>query len=269
MQLKESQEKKKLKIGGLDFDITTVCNVKCAGCNHFNSLAKEAWYINLDTIQSLFNRVNDLFEVERIGLSGGDPLFHPQLEDIVDCALQIFGDKTKICIFHNGTMLDKFNKLVNRYKDYPQVMFQYDVYPISEDVHNGDSKVKYRKRFEMSYLNLRLDESADASKSAETCMCKGDFGAIDPDGNIYPCALSRNLYLLNNHFNLNIDVNKYCVNIYKNEASYIAEQLNNIRTNHTCKMCVGRANRTLHAWHKSNKELKEWVSVLPDGTEVK
>lgn len=57
------------------------CNLKCAGCTHFSSIAKEE-YLDIGEFQKDITRISELTNSRArfINLLGGEPLLHPQVE---------------------------------------------------------------------------------------------------------------------------------------------------------------------------------------------
>lgn len=71
------------------------CNLKCKGCDHMAPLA-EGEYLSLEDFEKDFERLSYVTNknVSRIGLMGGEPLLHPQVEKFFAIARKYFPDTT-------------------------------------------------------------------------------------------------------------------------------------------------------------------------------
>ena len=86
----------KYHIHQLDFDIIHKCNLYCRGCNHFSCLVtNEDGLIPVEQVTSDMKRLSEIFEPYKIVILGGEPLLHPNLNDILINARKIF-PKTNI-----------------------------------------------------------------------------------------------------------------------------------------------------------------------------
>lgn len=89
------------KIDGFYMEITSLCNLRCIHC--YNDSGKSNQTINLDTFKTVFNQ----FEKSpgfSVTISGGEPLLHPQIWDILSYTCQKGIDSLMIT---NATLIDK------------------------------------------------------------------------------------------------------------------------------------------------------------------
>ena len=97
----------KRKLSKIKFEIQLAehCNLNCAGCNHFSSIA-DPEFVDVGEFEREVKRMGELFdhECERFYLIGGEPLLHPQIITLMKIARDNFS-KGNITIFTNGTLL--------------------------------------------------------------------------------------------------------------------------------------------------------------------
>ena len=70
----------------VSLDITSVCNLHCFHCRHVNTLEK-AMRLTLKEIQRVIDDAARL-HVFRLTISGGEPMLHPDIRDILLYALK-------------------------------------------------------------------------------------------------------------------------------------------------------------------------------------
>lgn len=90
------------------FEVTTRYNLKCIHC--YNSSGE---YIQ-DLSLSCFSKViNELTDIQQISISGGEPLMHPNIFEMLDYATQ---KNIQVLLLTNGTLLDDciVSKILNK-----------------------------------------------------------------------------------------------------------------------------------------------------------
>lgn len=93
----------------LQIFITNNCNLSCKGCFARNVIGNNKLNMTIDEYNTT---INDFLKKggKQINLIGGEPLLHPQLNEILNIN-RIKNLKTTI--YTNGTLIDKFNYLSN------------------------------------------------------------------------------------------------------------------------------------------------------------
>lgn len=66
----------------LSVELTDGCNQNCVHC--FKSLQKPAKFFDLDLLESIFEQVQELAPSFRVGLTGGEPTLHPELDRVLE-----------------------------------------------------------------------------------------------------------------------------------------------------------------------------------------
>ncbi|WPC75036.1 radical SAM/SPASM domain-containing protein [Vibrio porteresiae] len=89
----------------IHLEITSDCNIRCKHC-YMSAGKKNATYIDKVDIDKFFNEI-DLDRVdENIVVTGGEPLIHPEINEIIS-GLNSKG--FKVCLFTNGLMINHSN----------------------------------------------------------------------------------------------------------------------------------------------------------------
>lgn len=92
-----------LELSSLIIDITNECNLNCAHCFNRKSF-NSARYLSLEQIDMIVSKAIP-YKVEKVYLSGGEPLLHPELYNILRCLTRKY-PHIEIGIATNGTLLN-------------------------------------------------------------------------------------------------------------------------------------------------------------------
>jgi len=148
-------------------DITDVCNQKCLHCfSNSNNKEKSAL-----TLKEIKNSIDQLYKlgVMAIGISGGEPLMHPDFFEIIDYTHQ-YSNFVKFDVFTNGVLwtendIFKYKKYVSK-KNYKL--------RISFDGYDNDSYYLLRQGgkndFGLLVRNLEIFDENDISYSLQTSL---------------------------------------------------------------------------------------------------
>ena len=81
----------------LESHLTDLCNLKCAGCSHFSSLAPMDTFDEQLFFRSM-RRIRELCVLEKFRLVGGEPLLNPNCERLIkeNITLSLYPDKLVI-----------------------------------------------------------------------------------------------------------------------------------------------------------------------------
>lgn len=116
----------------LEFMITEHCNLNCAGCDHIASIAKEKFMSLEEYSICLHSFKEKLPTIKEICFMGGEPLLHPQLDQVFILTRELFPDVDIVC-YTNGLLLSKFNEKYNQLCRDLKVGFMLSVYPNNFD----------------------------------------------------------------------------------------------------------------------------------------
>lgn len=246
------------------------CNLKCRGCYHFSSLAKEE-YLDLNEYESDLQRLSKLFfgKAEEILLLGGEPLLHPQINYFLEISRKYF-PIGKIKVLTNGILLlnieDAFFKTLDKNKielwvtKYP-VNFDYD-----KAVYRAKSfgiEIHYFTEEEVRSLGSEpLDLSGKRDYKNNFYHCYRANECVDlKHGRLYPCIIPAEVKPFCDFFNIDLPVSdENSVDIY---AVRDADELLNKMEQSIpfCRFCnredVQRFGKI--PWSTTNYEITEWT----------
>ena len=149
--LKEQQINKaiqKRKIKSATFELLTACNFKCIHC--YNQDLKVT-YIDYDIFKNVINQLVKL-GCEKITLTGGEPLLHPNFKDIY---LYCIEKNLKVKLFINGYFIDKHIELL---RDFNPQKIEISLYGVSNSTYKkicnvGDGFDKVINNIKLLKLN--------------------------------------------------------------------------------------------------------------------
>jgi len=119
----------------LEWMIITSCDLACPGCDRFIDF-NHPWIESLDQLKENMNKWSTMLQPKRIALIGGEPLLHPQLNDIIVHTRKCFPNSI-IEIFTNGIML-------NKHPDLAKILQENNPTFISITIHNSSGVIKNR-----------------------------------------------------------------------------------------------------------------------------
>ena len=116
----------------LEVPLAEHCNLNCRSCNHFSSLADEA-FLDYEGYEKDINKLSELFNGvdDHIFLIGGEPLLNKEIIKFLYCTRKAFPD-TDLSVFTNGILLasmpDDFYQSMRETGSYI-VMTKYNINP--------------------------------------------------------------------------------------------------------------------------------------------
>jgi hypothetical protein len=250
--------------------IVEQCNLKCKYCGHFAPLAQEE-FADIKVFEKDFARLSELLKakVDRIGLMGGEPLLHPQLNDFFYVARKYF-PQTELQLVTNGILLlkqteefwrackDNNIKIVNT--KYPLPL---DFGKIRKVAKKYDVGFKYHDTINILpkksvHLPLDLEGKQDEYINFTKCSNANNYCFLHK-GRLFTCSLPSNIRHFNNFFKKNIPLtNTDYVDIYKARSE--EEVLDFLcRPIPFCRYCHVTKRTAGHRWQKSKKDISEWT----------
>ena len=263
--------------------ITNNCNLKCLGCMQSCDRTNNPYYMsieelenNLQILQKKNFTINNL-QINKIYLTGGDPLTHPQIINF--CILiNKYLPKIPIVISTNGLFLNKFsdNQLIELYQKY-NVIFQLSIYA---DINLLKMYKKIKKRFDdlnilfsfNGYSNFyfhkqdKMNYSYNRHKTTTyTEKCKQKINILNEvilyKNKIYSCWKDINIILKEKDITINNDDN------YKLDEVISNELIQN-KKHYYCNICKyydGSGGQEYILWQHHNKNAdKIFNSTLKD-----
>ena len=254
-----------------EIHIVEHCNLNCKSCNNFSCIA-EPEFIDVEEFRRDFARMGELFshECDRIYLLGGEPLLHPQINQIVSTARECFTDGN-IYVFTNGILLagmsDDFWQTCHNSK----AGILISAYPITIDMEKINSQAckfdvdcRYawgqnkgeRNKFSISPINLK----GNSNISLNFYMCgSGNNCIVLSHGRLYTCVFAAHVHHFNKRFGTDIKITDAdSVNIYDDlTADEIMTKM--IQPIPACRYCSRNKPPRLFEWGITNKEITEWL----------
>ncbi len=247
------------------------CNLKCKGCDHFACIA-DPYFVSFDTIRRDIQRMSQLFEgdyITKIAVMGGEPLLHPELNDILIEVRKCFphavirlttnallllkqdDDFWKVCRDNRITIVNTkypinldYEKIREKARD-EEVQFHYFE-------RTGDHLLKQSTK---KYINLKGD--SNPVKSFAECNV-ANYGNFLMEGKLYGCPFSCQSYrIFNKKFdkNLRMTYEDY-LDIYKvSNKREILEFA--AKPKYYCRYCNGISEP--FEWSTTNGDISEWV----------
>jgi len=268
------------KFIGLDIYLCKHCNLNCKGCSRYCGLSKPTFYDSEKLINDLTILKNKGLNVGRLTFTGGEPLLHPDLYNIIkktrllfpDIPLNIFTN-AKIFLKKRGLIeVLKENRIEVLYSRYVESDINYDkVEEVCKDnniliynIQTFDSKRKdkYIKTFSISRLSYDKYNLHKSQKDALDVMKKylnicNDTCPCLWNGKIFLCGRCAFIETLNNlgeHFNVSkkdyLDINN--INNINDYLKFISKPIP------FCKYCFNRDAEHIE-WTTDKSTLKDYV----------
>jgi MoaA/NifB/PqqE/SkfB family radical SAM enzyme len=249
---------------------TEHCNLNCRCCTAFSPLADKT-FLNIDTYRKDIEKIAELTHnnLDLFYITGGEPLLHPQISDIIIIADQYF-PKTAKQIFTNGILLLNMPDLFWETCQKTKIQICLSRYPIKLDIDQIRSKAKaYNVSFDffggrdvpiklMWKYPLDLEGKQSLRRSYNLCTQINTCVTLK-DGKIYPCNTIAGIKHFNKYFNAKLEViSDDVLDIYK------VEDINEVysflaRAKHFCRYCNRRGIVLGIPYGSSKKEITEWT----------
>ena len=244
----------------LQIDITNKCNLNCAGCSHFSPLVTKdtVYFYDVNQYEKELKQLATMFEFGQIGLLGGEPLLHPDIEKFIEVSEAIYPNR-QIIIKTNGSKTDLCNRLLDKYNNRGDLFkLQLSEYP-----EINSNNVNYNiKRSRSNFRNIGLDINGNQDKY-KNVRCPGAKCINLFNGKLILCGIMRNIDLFINYFNLQdkmkICSDDYAIDIYNHNAVEIMDFLQNFDTGRdVCRFCNPSKMNISHSISK--RDINEWIS---------
>lgn len=262
----------------LRFEVHIVehCNLNCKQCSHFSPLAEEE-YIDLGEYERDCKRLSELFEgkMNTIQLLGGEPLLHPEIEEIMRITREAF-PIGRVRVVTNGILLPSMSDMFwEKCREY-QVEISVSEYPIHFDYGAWGTKIEKEKgvaytpesfgrdrMFKLYPIQTKKGLGNDnARRNFFNCVSANSNCIALKSGRMYTCCTAANIIHLKKHFNLDLPISDLnSVDIYSvNTGAELLEKL--AKPLPLCEFCdvVNVGKYISSVWGVSKKDRYEWLA---------
>ena len=247
------------------------CNNSCKACVMASPLA-EPGYMTMESYRRDIDRLKQLYwHICRFRITGGEPLLHPDIAEMVKIARQAF-PATGLAVQTNATLLlndeVRFEQLFKVMRD-TRCGFQISVYkPIFEHRQRLDDMLRKNgiqwhwgqvngKPVESFSVWRELSPKNDMNKQYDECYntkyCHGFL-----DGYVYPCGMPIPVKIIERHFNVRFEgmaerLNQMRMDIHATEMDgwEIVEYLQ--KPTPACEYCCFEKKRNIE-WQQCSRE---------------
>lgn len=255
--------------------IVSHCNLNCKGCTSFSPIS-EKWFADIEMYKRNMRRMSELFDGEamQIGISGGEPLLHPDVMEFIKSARENFIN-SKIILLSNGLLLPKMGE------DFWRDLRKLDVelfitqYPIELDYQAIKEKAdSYNIRLVFDYVRfnrgeaekemfkfpLNLDGNSNPRWNYFNCHYSDRSTAtLLQDGRIPRCPRTTYIGEFNKYFDQKVQLSKKdYIDIYSDtSAEEILEFI--AKPSLLCRYCDVANIKYGLKWEPSKRDISEWV----------
>ena len=256
----------------IDYHVTDHCNLKCAGCNQFGTLAKP-WCIPYEQFCEEWQLVHDKeLKINEIRILGGETLLHPELDRLLIFLRSLFPE-TAIVVYTNGILLaQQKEKLLPIFQKYRIILFisQYPNLKLNyEELQKGFPFVK--QSYASSFMNTSLHTNPDFDKDKSFNNCNNSKVwkcRFLKNGRIYACSMIPNICHLIQYFPKlkstplgELDIEENGIDIKDHTVTEIENFLN--QSMPACAFCNVVRAKEFKTWYPSEYKITEWIENGP------
>ena len=265
-------------VKNIDYHIIDKCNMNCASCGHFSSLApaddngKSIEQITSDL--TLLSKIKDEFRT--LSILGGEPTLHPQLSKILRIAREIFPNN-ELLLVTNGVKYDKFNLWKDAIIE-NNIHVNLSLYPYVIDYRERAEIIKRTLGPDvvLTILDFPVDggfyyqmftNRDNAATESELLNCWNRFQCCQvKNGKLYICNLAAQFNVLKDYFGDKITFDYDGKEYLDLNGDITADDFYNFMYNAHPKLC----DHCIHAhniqngminkpWDFTKRDIKEWM----------
>ena len=247
----------------LEMHIVDHCNLNCAGCNHFCSLA-EPFYITIEEFTNQLKLVKEKIpSLKWLMLLGGEPTLHPQLLELCIIARELFPNIT-IEVLSNGKDL---SNIVDKRMEFDKLnisftLARYNIEYNEEHINKlcelpNNGRSWGRESFTQTLVDITGSQDMEESFYLK---CHHQLPCFTlQDYKIYECPFAAHIRHFIKKFHVDIPLIPYndylpLEDLTLDKLEYFAYQPKNI-----CKYCKTGEN---WLWHLSDRSFDEYTKTL-------
>ncbi len=196
-EIKNAIDKNAKFLNMVEIPIVYHCNLNCAHCDHFSSIAPK-YIMPVEVYEKDVKKLSQITKgkLKELIIVGGEPFLHDKISEIMKISRKYF-PKTRIEILTNGTLLEKqpdevfltANKEdVGIYISYYRTGKKlFDFEKITEKIDKFKVKIRISyPKFEFQLMNLEKTAKHDIKKRYTPCYSK--LWPILDNGKFYVCS---------------------------------------------------------------------------------
>jgi MoaA/NifB/PqqE/SkfB family radical SAM enzyme len=274
MKLSSFWRLRRITIADFELQIHAVehCNLNCKGCNAFSPIIKESaeTYITIEAFENDCKRLSELTngQIGTLTISGGEPLLHPRITDLLKMARNYF-PKGVVRMITNGLLLCKQDEIFWELCKKHDITIIMTKYPINLDFDKIESLFStYKIRFyyqnntgviTKKMLKFPVDLSGSQNIKTNYAVCMFSRCIVLERGKIYTCICSAHSRYFNKYFNQNLVLTEDdYIDIYKtSDIEQVFDFLS--KPIPFCKYCRPKDLVFGIDWGLSKKEISEWT----------
>lgn len=250
----------------LDVHIVEHCNLNCKSCAHFSPIAEKSC-ISLDELEKMYKNLQQIYDkfFNSIHLMGGEPLLHPQIEQIIKLSRKYFPE-TEIQIVTNGIKLLETSENFLETCKKNHIVLYISQYPVAIDYTKickklEDSEIQYIISDKIDHFlcySLDCNGKQNPSESYRKCEYAG-FCIQLKDNKLFPCFQSAHIEHINKYFGINFMHEKgdYLDLDFPISKKRFKKFISTPRP--FCKYCKMNEQHKV-TWEISQKSKEEWIS---------
>lgn len=248
----------------LEVGIVEYCNLNCKGCSHFSPLAGKTEYISVNEYEQDLKQLSHLLPIiYKIRLLGGEPLLHPDLNEIIRITRRYY-PLTEIHVVTNGLLLLSKEKDFKIWAD-NNICVDISLYPPTELIKNNIEKVlvcykiKYEFTKRITEFRKRMDLSGSNNIEESYRKCEvGNNCKYLYKGKLSGCPAPNVVRLFEKSFNYSLSCTEDMINIH---TTHLSTNEIVIKLNSPLQMCKYCSKPENFEWKNNVGEYKEedWI----------
>lgn len=255
------------KLPYLEFHIADHCNLKCANCEHYSGLVKEAVFPDFDKFSQDIRQLKKFIdEIGVIRILGGEPLLNPGIEDYLRLVTEVYPN-TPIRIVTNAlhikAMQDSFFETINSCCESSGI--DISLYPVMKD--SIEDVVAFLREKNVRYsvspmIDLfRKQQKLTASDDKEMylkfahCFQKGCVNLYD--GKLAACFLPFTTKYFNAYFGRDLPEDGV-IDLYEEGLTTETIRKRLSEPFERCRYCMEPIGEEWHIIHEPSV-LEDWV----------
>lgn len=256
----------KLYRPSIEINLTDHCNLKCANCDHASNLLPEH-FISVEQVLQDLDNMADILHAGEIKLLGGEPLLHPNIIEIAKIVKEsMIADE--ICIFTNGTLIDKVSEELWQYIDgiyisiYPGIKYKFDEKFLKNisNRHHMWIQIHPISSFNKTLLNKENTDKELVKFIYNRCT-KTHFWSCHAiqEGYYYKCSVSAFMEKRLKMLGITFDKKNDCIHIINNSnlKNDLEKFISSSIPLNACSFCLGSDGQTCDHYQMNSQQINE------------